>query len=110
MTPTVQPTNPDAGTAPTQSRAAAFLDGRVSVRTAFWLFWTSMVAFLCLNMFLPKNVADSRWFIASWRIVFHLSVALWVAADARAHNFEDGRVRSYATFAAALPEFTVPIY
>lgn len=88
-------TKPDVVAAPPHSHAAALLDVRLSVRIASAFFWISLAIFLFLVAFLPKELADSRWFVYTGRATFHIAVALWVLADARAQNFEEERARSY---------------
>ena len=104
------PTKPHAAAAQTDSHTAAFLDARLNVRTARALFWVSLMLFLLLLAFMPTEVTDNRWFVLSWKAVFNLFVALWMAADARAHNFEEERVKWYTHLSIVLTEFTVPVY
>jgi len=106
----VLPTKPDTAAAQTHPRTAAFLDARVNVRTARALFWAALMLILFLLAFLPTEVTDNRWFALSWKVAFNLFVALWIAADARAHNWEEERVKWYMHLSIALTEFTVPVY
>lgn len=101
---------PQAVEAEPQSRAAAFWDARLNVQTTVALFWAGLVLLLTLIAFLPKDVTDNRWFTLSLKGVFNVLVALWVAADARAHHFEEETVKWYMHLSIVLTEFTVPVY
>jgi len=87
-----------------------FLEAELTLRNSIILFWACYALIDLAFSYAPGSVTASLWFIITARVMLELAIALWVAADGRAHNFEKPRLKWYIVFSVLVAEFTVPIY
>jgi hypothetical protein len=87
-----------------------FLEAQLTLQNSIILFWACYALIDLVFTYAPGRVTTSLWFIVTARVMFELVIALWVAANGRAHDFEEQRLKWYIVFSILAAEFTVPIY
>lgn len=79
-------------------------------RTAAFLFWIALAAFLLFSLNFPKEVSNHRWFLFGAGLIPRAFMGVWVLVDAKEYEFSAQRRGNYGALSIFLGEIVVAIY
>lgn len=97
------------------ARQNAAFERVVTIQNATFLFWFTSATIFFVVSYAPATVTGIKWLGLVAKMIFKLTIGLWVHADGRTRNFNDTPYvvqwrNMYIGLSILIPEISLPIY